>query len=404
VLDADFNLKIVDFGLAALTQAGMEGAPLHYSGVGSLPYSAPEVYYVKDLYQGAGYEGEAADVWSIGVILFVMLTGRPPFARPLAKTYGPSTRRCKYFSRLMKGQGYNGVSAEAQSLLAGIFRMRPEERLSLTDIQRHPWFRAQVCPPERLRKEIGTVAREVWRCQHKEQMLEVLNSQTEAGGDRTRASSPHTNNSEPDPRASLLLTPVVSSCRVDDADAGLPMFSMDDGVRREQDTEMDCSEASPEVRGVPIPKPLRTTSSEFSLGTPSEIAWTDTNTPSGSPSASFVPSSSLSSYWRSSTASPIAIRTASARCIGTPALSSATCLHFSHMTPTTGPMFADANVEVSMLSLHDTAAPLYRHNADLDVSCPCCMSVKSKKNAWLSVLDRNRTASMSVGSVDSEHP
>jgi hypothetical protein len=66
-------------------------------------------------------------------------------------------------------------------------------------------------------------------------------------------------------------------------------------------------------------------------------------------------------------------------------------------------MFADANVEVSMLSLHDTAAPLYRHNADLDVACPCCMSVKSKRNAWLSVLDR-RSASMSMGSVDSEAP
>jgi serine/threonine protein kinase len=49
VLDAHFQLKIVDFGLASF--CGGERAVLH-SGVGSQPYSAPEVYYSRELYGG----------------------------------------------------------------------------------------------------------------------------------------------------------------------------------------------------------------------------------------------------------------------------------------------------------------------------------------------------------------
>jgi 5'-AMP-activated protein kinase catalytic alpha subunit len=87
VLDADFTLKIVDFGLAQCSSLSSPLIPgdeteqqiVHHSGVGSLPYSAPEIYYVKELYSGRGYRGSPADIWSCGVILFVMLTGRPPF-------------------------------------------------------------------------------------------------------------------------------------------------------------------------------------------------------------------------------------------------------------------------------------------------------------------------------------
>lgn len=73
VLDAHFQLKIVDFGLASF--CGGDRAVLH-SGVGSQPYSAPEVYYSRELYGGSGYRGELADIWSTAVILYVMLTGR----------------------------------------------------------------------------------------------------------------------------------------------------------------------------------------------------------------------------------------------------------------------------------------------------------------------------------------
>jgi 5'-AMP-activated protein kinase catalytic alpha subunit len=78
VLDENFRLKIVDFGLAALNPESSEemdsaqsasGNYLMHSGVGSQAYTAPEVFYTKELYSG-GYKGRPADVWSCGVILF----------------------------------------------------------------------------------------------------------------------------------------------------------------------------------------------------------------------------------------------------------------------------------------------------------------------------------------------
>ena len=75
MLDASFNLKLVDFGLAAYTKEASATAGILHSGVGSQPYSAPEVYYSKELFEGRGYRGEPADVWSMAVILFVMING-----------------------------------------------------------------------------------------------------------------------------------------------------------------------------------------------------------------------------------------------------------------------------------------------------------------------------------------
>ena len=90
VLDANFKLKIVDFGLAALytedlsckkegednlSTPNLKSKKVLHSGIGSQPYTAPEVYYNNEIYDGKGYEGEPADLWSCAVILFIMLTG-----------------------------------------------------------------------------------------------------------------------------------------------------------------------------------------------------------------------------------------------------------------------------------------------------------------------------------------
>jgi serine/threonine protein kinase len=82
VLDEHFNLKIVDFGLAALIDDLLDADnttttnnQVLHSGIGSLPYTAPEVSYNKELYQGKGYKGTSADLWSCAVILYIMLTG-----------------------------------------------------------------------------------------------------------------------------------------------------------------------------------------------------------------------------------------------------------------------------------------------------------------------------------------
>ncbi|KAK8604743.1 hypothetical protein V6N13_082218, partial [Hibiscus sabdariffa] len=70
LLDSSGNLKVSDFGLSALPQQG--GGLLHTT-CGTPNYVAPEVL------GNEGYDGAAADVWSCGVILFVIMAGYLPF-------------------------------------------------------------------------------------------------------------------------------------------------------------------------------------------------------------------------------------------------------------------------------------------------------------------------------------
>ena len=72
LLDAHKNLKVSDFGLSALPQQARADGMLR-TACGTPNYVAPEII------RGRGYDGSKADVWSCGVILFVLLAGHVPF-------------------------------------------------------------------------------------------------------------------------------------------------------------------------------------------------------------------------------------------------------------------------------------------------------------------------------------
>ncbi|KAL5705086.1 non-specific serine/threonine protein kinase [Ranunculus cassubicifolius] len=123
------RLKICDFGYS-------KSSVLHSqpkSTVGTPAYIAPEVLLKKE------YDGKIADVWSCGVTLYVMLVGAYPFEDPEE----PKNFR-KTIQRILNVQysipDYVHISPECQHLISRIFVANPSTRITIPEIENHPWF------------------------------------------------------------------------------------------------------------------------------------------------------------------------------------------------------------------------------------------------------------------------
>lgn len=86
MLDANGDIKIIDFGFSRDFQPDV---PLD-SFIGSPHYAAPE------LLQGIKYSGPEVDIWSLGILLFVMICGRQPFKHPDMKVLYSKIISCEY--------------------------------------------------------------------------------------------------------------------------------------------------------------------------------------------------------------------------------------------------------------------------------------------------------------------
>lgn len=131
LLDVNANLKISDFGLSALYSgsADDEGrATLLHTTCGTPNYVAPEVLADK------GYDGRAADVWSCGVILYVLLAGFLPFDEPHMSALFRKIQKAEYSFPPW-------FSKPVRNLIARILVPNPADRYTVSDIENDPWFR-----------------------------------------------------------------------------------------------------------------------------------------------------------------------------------------------------------------------------------------------------------------------
>jgi serine/threonine protein kinase len=124
-----FQIKLVDFGMAALQP---EGTKLS-TPCGSPHYAAPEVI------GGKAYDGGMADVWSCGVILFIMLTGLPPF-NPSTRCRDGGMRDLFYLIRGAKYEMPETICEEAKDLIRRILVVDINHRIRITDIWKHPFL------------------------------------------------------------------------------------------------------------------------------------------------------------------------------------------------------------------------------------------------------------------------
>lgn len=126
-LDAHMNIKIGDFGLAALLYSKSERKK---TICGTPNYIAPEVLYGRD--KGHSYE---VDIWSIGIILYVMLVGKPPFQSRSVETIYERIKMNDY-EIPMKAK----VSQNAQKLITSLLTTDPSARPTLDDVLKNPFF------------------------------------------------------------------------------------------------------------------------------------------------------------------------------------------------------------------------------------------------------------------------
>lgn len=123
LLDSQGNLKVSDFGLSALPQ---QGVGLLHTTCGTPNYVAPEVL------SHQGYDGAAADVWSCGVILFVLMAGYLPFD----ETDLPTLYRKINAAEFTCPSWFSG----AESLICRILDPNPQTRICIEGIKSDPWF------------------------------------------------------------------------------------------------------------------------------------------------------------------------------------------------------------------------------------------------------------------------
>ncbi|XVF28108.1 hypothetical protein REPUB_Repub15cG0000700 [Reevesia pubescens] len=132
LIDAKGNIKISDFGLSALPQHIREDGLLHTT-CGSPNYVAPEILANK------GYDGATSDIWSCGVILYVILTGYLPFDdRNLAVLY----------QKIFKGdtQIPKWLSSGARNMIRRILDPNPDNRITMAGIKDDEWFKQDYTP------------------------------------------------------------------------------------------------------------------------------------------------------------------------------------------------------------------------------------------------------------------
>ncbi|CAH1112823.1 unnamed protein product [Psylliodes chrysocephalus] len=129
LLDSNNNIKIADFGFSNYYTVGGQLS----TWCGSPPYAAPEVF------EGKKYVGPEIDIWSLGVVLYVLVCGALPFdgcsLQALRDRVLSGRFRIPYF-----------MSSDCESLIRKMLVLEPNKRYSVQQIKKHRWMQMGVPP------------------------------------------------------------------------------------------------------------------------------------------------------------------------------------------------------------------------------------------------------------------
>ncbi|KAG0250217.1 hypothetical protein BG011_008571 [Mortierella polycephala] len=119
VIDNDFVVKLIDFGSAVIIPPQGKLFDRFY---GTINYASPEIL------KGEKYKAEAAEIWSLGILLYTVLYGEVPFNDPMQAISG------SYIPPRVQS------SSECVHLLNWMLAKSPEQRATIGDVIKHPWI------------------------------------------------------------------------------------------------------------------------------------------------------------------------------------------------------------------------------------------------------------------------
>uniref|UniRef100_A0A8C7X3I1 non-specific serine/threonine protein kinase n=1 Tax=Oryzias sinensis TaxID=183150 RepID=A0A8C7X3I1_9TELE len=124
LLDHNLNIKIADFGFSNIFSRGQ----LLKTWCGSPPYAAPE------LFEGKEYDGPKVDIWSLGVVLYVLVCGALPFDGSTLQNL-----RARVLSGKFRIPFF--MSTDCEYLIRHMLVLEPSRRLSMEQICKNKWMR-----------------------------------------------------------------------------------------------------------------------------------------------------------------------------------------------------------------------------------------------------------------------
>ena len=137
LLSSNFNIKLIDFGFAKRIDEGLVS-----SLMGTKGYAAPECFTSSVM----EYQGVPTDIFSLGVVLFLLVMGFYPFEKPnytdsrykliMKKDFNGFWKKCEK----MMGEKNCNISSEFKNLFEKMICYQAKERISINEIKNHPWF------------------------------------------------------------------------------------------------------------------------------------------------------------------------------------------------------------------------------------------------------------------------
>uniref|UniRef100_A0A7S4MH34 Uncharacterized protein n=1 Tax=Vannella robusta TaxID=1487602 RepID=A0A7S4MH34_9EUKA len=131
--DNDVDVKIADFGLSKI----MGSAAMTQTACGTPGYVAPEIL------KGSGY-GKEVDMWSVGVITYILLCGFPPFYNENIPLLFESILKCDFD---YPADYFDDITDSALDFIDALLVGSPKRRLSATEALKHPWLKDAPSTP-----------------------------------------------------------------------------------------------------------------------------------------------------------------------------------------------------------------------------------------------------------------